>query len=356
MVARNNLLHKSLRTLLAVASLTLAAGIARAQTAMTAGNQSQNTSSPTGGASTPKPWTVGVSQEQQKHAETLYQEGNRDFTSGFFVAAVAKYQAALQHWNHPGIHYNLALAMISLDRPVEAYESIIAALAHGTDGLHPDEHQRATDYRRVLRQRIAEVEILCDEPGAAVTLDGKPLFTGPGRLTTIVLPGKHQVIASKSGHLATIKIFKVAAAAHARLELRLLAENRNTVPVRRWPAWTPWAVTGLGVGTGAAAAALHWQSGVNTRRLNELAPIYCAQGCPVYPPVLLDLRDRASWQRNAAYIGYATTAALLATGALLAYLDHRQVIENRAAHDLARISLYPGGPEGSPGVSSHIPF
>lgn len=356
MITRPNVWQNSSFTLLLVTGLVLACGIARAQPATTMGNQSQNTSLPGQDGTKARPWILGVSPERQKLAETLYQEGNRDFTSGFFAAAVAKYQAALQHWNHPGIHYNLALAMISLDRPIEAYESIVAALAHGTDGLHPDEYQRATDYRRVLRQRIAEVEVICDEPGADVTLDGKPIFTGPGHVTAMVLPGKHQVVASKAGYLITIKGFKLAAAARTRLALHLLAEHQNPGPLRRWPAWTPWAVTGVGLGTGAAAAALHWQSGVNSRRLKELAPIYCSQGCQEYPPALRELHDRASWQRSAAYIGYAATATLLATGAVLAYLNHSQVVENRTVHGPMRISLYPGGPEGSPGVFIHVPF
>jgi hypothetical protein len=302
------------------------------------------------------PWTVGVSADQQKRAKVLYQSGNRLLANGLFAPAVTKYRAALQHWNHPGIRYKLALALVSLDRPIEAYENVVEALRHGPDALEPDEYRRAVDYQRLLRRQIAEVEVACGEPGAVVTLDGKPLFTGPGRVVTLVMPGKHQIVASKARYITTSQPVTLAATGRTRVELHLLAEHEATMRVRRWPPWTPWAVAGVGIAAGAAGAALHWQSDVNTRRANELISVYCAEGCEMYPPVVLALQDRASWQRDGAYAGYATTAASLAAVVLLAYLNRPQTVENEALHDLVRISLSPGGPGGAPGLSIHVPF
>jgi tetratricopeptide (TPR) repeat protein len=302
------------------------------------------------------PWAVGVPAEQQKRAKLLYQDGNRLLANAFFAQAVTKYRAALQHWNHPGIRYRLALALVSLDRPIEAYENIVEALRYGPDALQPDEYQRAIDYQRLLRRQIAELEVVCKEPGAIVTLDGKPLFTGPGRFATQVIPGKHQIVASKARYITTSQAVTLAAAARTRVELHLLAEHEATMRVRRWPSWTPWAVAGVGLAAGAAGAALHWQSDVNTRRANELISVYCPEGCEMYPPVVLALQDRASWQHHGAYAGYATTAASLAAAVLLAYLNRPQTVENEALHDLVRISLSPGGPGGTPGLSIHVPF
>jgi hypothetical protein len=289
------------------------------------------------------PWAIGVPADKQKRAKVLYQHGNRLLANALFAPAATKYRAALQHWNHPGIRYKLALALVSLDRPIEAYESIVEALRYGPDALEPDEYRRALDYQRLLRRQIAEVEVTCGEPDAIVTLDGKPLLTGPGRVATQVMPGKHQIVASKARYITTSQAVTLAAAARTRVELRLLAEHQATVRVRRWPSWTPWVVAGVGLGTGVAGAALHWQADLNTRRANELVSVYCSLGCDVYPSVVRTLQDRASWQREGAYTGYATTATLLAAGALLAYFNRSQTVENRALQDLVRISLSPGG-------------
>jgi hypothetical protein len=339
MSRRSNVLHTTSWTVMIVAILAMAGGNARAQT------------------TTNRPWTVGVSPEQQKQAETLYEEGNRDFTNGFLAAAVTKYQAALQHWNHPGIHYNLALSLISLDRPIEAYESIVAALSHGTDALLPEEYQRAIDYKRMLRRQIAAVEVVCEEPGAAVTLDGKPLFTGPGRVTIMVLPGKHQIVAGKAGYVTTTKALRLAGAGRARVELRLVAAYQPSTRLQqRWFAWTPWAVTGLGLGAGVAAATLHWQFSVDASRLSDSLRQECRTPCTTYPATLVPLRERLEWQRKVAYAGYATAGAFLAAGAVLAYLNRPQTVETRTRQEALPISFSFGGPAGSSGISVYLPF
>ena len=338
MILRQPIFRKTSWTVLIAACLLLAGGRAWAQSTA---NQ---------------PWSTGISPEQQQHAETLYQEGNRDFANGFVAAAVTKYQAALQHWNHPGIHYNLALALISLDRPLEAYESIVAALGHGIDALHPEEYQRALDHKRALRRRIAAVEVICEEPGAAVTLDGKPLLTGPGRITTMILPGKHQLVVSKAGYLTTTKAFTLAGAARTRLELRLVATYQPSTHVQHRRTWPQWAVTGLGLGAGAAAAMLHWQFSVDAHRLNDLLRQECPAGCTPYPEALVPLRERVEWQRTVAFTAYATSGAFVAFGAALAYINRPKTARAKARHEAVQLSVSAGAPFGAAGVSVHIPF
>lgn len=333
-----NIFHHASWRVLAAICLFLASGSARAQ------------------STSEQPWSIGVSAQQQKLAETLYQEGNRDFTNGFFASAVTKYQAALQHWNHPGIHYNLALALISLGRPIEAYQSVVAALSHGTAALHPEEYQHALEHMRALRQQIALVEVACEEPGAAVTLDGKPLFTGPGRITTMVLPGKHQVVASKAEHLTTTKAFTLAGGARTQIDLSLIVAHQSSTRVQHRRTWPQWALTGLGLGAGAAAAMLHWQFRVDSDRLSDTLREGCPDGCMEYPKPLVPLRERLEWQRNVAYAGYAAAGALLATGAVLMYLDRPQTTKAGARQETVQFSLSAGDPAGSPGISVHLHF
>lgn len=338
MIMTRNIVQDASRAALVIAALILASGSARAQT------------------TTARPWSIGVSPAQQQHAETLYQEGNRDFTNGFVAAAVTKYQAALQHWNHPGIHYNLALALISLDRPLEAYESILAALGHGTDALLPEEYQRAMDYKRVLRQQIASVEVVCDEPGAAVTLDGKPLFTGPGRITTMVLPGQHQLVASRTGYLTTTKDFTLAGGGRTQIDLRLAVAYQPAARVQDRRVWPQWMVLGLGLGAGTAAAMLHWQSNVDSGRLDASLRQRCPAGCMPYPEDLSLLQERVKRQRTIAYAGYVWAGTFLVVGTTLAYLNRPQPVATRARRDTVQFSLSAGDSAGSPGISVHIPF
>jgi len=198
---------------------------------------------------------------------------------------------------------------------------------------------------------------VCDEPGAVVTLDGKPLFTGPGWVTTMVLPGKHQIVASKAGHLTTSKAFTLAGAARTRVKVILTAQSRPSMhSQQRWPGWTHRTAIGLGLGAGVAAATLHWQFSVDADRLNVSLLRQCSGGCPTYPYTLVPLRERLEWQRSVAYAGYATAGALLAAGAVLAYINRPQAVETGSRHEGMQLSVSVGGPAGSPGVSVQIPF
>src|SRR5689334_8401032 len=70
--------------------------------------------------------------------ETL-QEGNQQMREFAFAQAEATYRKALKSLDHPGLHYNLALALIQLDQPVEAHEHLVKALQGGEKTLGADQ-------------------------------------------------------------------------------------------------------------------------------------------------------------------------------------------------------------------------
>jgi hypothetical protein len=300
----------------------------------------------------PHAWNVGVTEEQKNQAKVLNEEGKRFFAGAIFALAAARYREALQHWDHPKIHYNLALAQINMALPVEAYRSIAQALRYDGDGLRPEEHERAIEYRSQLRKQIAEIEIACLEPGAAVTMNGKPLFTGPGRVTTLVLPGEYQIIASKISYITTSQIVALAAGSRTDVELNLLAEDQATpTQVRLWKPWIPWTVVGAGIGLSAVATGMHMESRMATYRRNDLSKL-CSGECD---ETIFRLEDRAERLRNGAYATYMTAGLLLANGALLVYFNRPQIKQKKSHQDLMRVSLELGS-KGEPGVSVHIPF
>src|ERR1700704_3159630 len=78
-----------------------------------------------------KPWAAGVTPAAQHTALDLYQAGNTYFEQAQYKDALVKYELALQSWDHPQIHYNAAVCLINLDRPVEAYDHLLAAMRFG---------------------------------------------------------------------------------------------------------------------------------------------------------------------------------------------------------------------------------
>src|SRR4029079_12364853 len=82
------------------------------------------------------PWEKGVSEDAKKQARDLTREGNQMVKEYQWAEAADKYRAALQLWGeNPAINYNLAMALLNLDSPLELYQALTKAVKYGAPGL-----------------------------------------------------------------------------------------------------------------------------------------------------------------------------------------------------------------------------
>jgi hypothetical protein len=255
---------------------------------------------------------------------------------------VAQYRQALKYWDHPGIHYNLMLALVSVDQPVEAYESAVAALRHGYSALQPEEYERARNYKKLLRQQLAKIEVICTEPGAVVTLDGKPLFTGPDQVTRLVPPGTYQFMVSKPGHVTAIHTAELEPGETSRVELALMPLPRGQATRPRWAKWKPWTMVGAGAALALTGATLQWRASENAERANELFREYCPSGCPErLPDDLVRVINRSDLQWTLATGTYVTAGAVIATGVALVVLNGPRPMDKNELADGVGVTVAP---------------
>src|SRR5258707_3627097 len=113
-----------------------------------------------------------VSEANERAASVAFQQANDQLNDGFFVKAADKYREALSHWDHPAIHYNLALALINLDQPIEVFDELNKAIAYGEEPLEKDKYDHAKDYLKLVEGQLADIEVSGDKPGAKVSVDG----------------------------------------------------------------------------------------------------------------------------------------------------------------------------------------
>ncbi len=138
-------IREAARGALAVLIATLDAPTASARPATAA---TTNTGEP--------PWAKGVSAADKQAAQALFNAGNQAMSAGRFTEAADHYRAAVTRWNHPGIQYNLALALVNLERPREMDAALDAALAYGAAPLGGEERfARAKDFKRLTAQLLA---------------------------------------------------------------------------------------------------------------------------------------------------------------------------------------------------------
>src|SRR5687767_11811804 len=102
-----------------------------------------------GSGSSAKPGTdekAGAKEHRQSIALGLFQEGNMRLNDGIFKEAVAKYREALKSWEHPAIQYNMALALMNLDFPIEVEESLTKSIRFGAAPLEEGKFEHAKEY------------------------------------------------------------------------------------------------------------------------------------------------------------------------------------------------------------------
>ncbi len=281
--------------------------------------------SATSAADEDAPWNEGVDVDKRRAARAVFLEANALARKRFFASAAAKYRQALELWPHPAFSYNLALAQLQLDQPIEAHASLERAIAHGTGPLG-DRYDQARQQIARIESELGTIEVTCAEPGARVMLDGRLLFTGPGTYRGVVRPGVHQVVATQRGLSPVVEQLVVSPGEPGRVALAFeYPETEVTVTHRRWAAWKSYAVVGAGAALVLAGGALDWHS---TSMFDEHDEDF-RKACPgpescTPPPGLEERRARAEREQRLAVIGYAVGGTALATGAVLAWFGRER--------------------------------
>ena len=273
------------------------------------------------GATEHRPWAAGVSETEQAIALEHFVAGNREFTEARFAQALGRYREALHHWDHPAIRYNIAVCLINLDQPVEARSDLERGLAFGAAPLGGDAYAQGLTYRKLLDGQLAHLALTCREPGAEVTLDGRRVLAGPGASEEFLLPGAHQVVATKPGYLTASRTLDLVAGKRTAFEIEpSVAVAATPRVVRRWAAWKPLAVLGsggalLGLGALAYLAARH-----NFTVYDRDVAKHCSAGCTASDLAALpDARrayDRAGTEQTLAVVLLSTGAAAVIAGAI----------------------------------------
>jgi hypothetical protein len=267
-----------------------------------------------------RPWAAGVSAEQQALALTIYDAGNAEFVESRFTQAAARYREALTHWDHPAIHFNLAVALINLDEPIDAREHLEKSLAFGPAGIGGDGvHAQALTYTKLLDGQLARLALRCDEPGAEVSLDGLRVFVGPGQAERFLRPGPHQIVATKRGYVSSTETVELSAGTQLQHRVELVVEAPRTMRmVRRWDAGKLWVLTGSGVliaGIGGVALASGRR---DIERFDAGVELQCPRGCSVDRVAelgsLFSMRERAETKQVLAILLFALGGAALGTG------------------------------------------
>ncbi len=300
-----------------------------------------------------RPWAEGVSKDDQRAALKLFSEGNAMLRDSLFVKAVEKYKEAIQHWAHPAIFYNLSLALLNLDKPLEVHESLKKTLAFGPAPIGDDKFEHAQSYLHLVEKQLATIVVSCDVKGANVKLDGHQIFIGPGKYEALVLAGEHTVVAAKEGYVTTTVTRMLAPAKTDTFAIKMFNDEELTRYRRKWAIWKPWTVLGGGSAIFVIGGTLHLlaRSKFNTYDDRILA---CG-GC-VPSSNLAAKKDNASVMQAAAFAGYIVGGAAAITGAVLLYMNRAKPYRIDPAELNKPVSVTPLLAPGTTGIAATFRF
>jgi hypothetical protein len=280
-----------------------------------------------GAPSEATPWSAGVSAADQAAAVKPFEEGNAFLKDSLFKLAAGKYREALEHWDHPGIHFNLALALFSLDQPEQVYVHLKKALAYGEGPLDADKVERAKAYITLLEQQLTPVVVTCDQPGTAVRMDGQVLFTAPGKYEAWVRSGEHTWSASKPGYELTQRTLVLKPKEPVTVTLHVYEADELTTSKRRYSGWVPAIPIIAGVAILGGGIAMNFVARDTMAQFeNELD-----EGCdisstqPSCEPSndATEKKEQAEMFQIISIAGMATGGAAIATGLVLLSLNRK---------------------------------
>lgn len=283
-----------------------------------------------------KPWAAGVSDENQKKALELYNQGAEAFHNDDFKGAIAIYESALPLWDHPAIRYNLAVCLINLDRVVEAYDNLERAMKFGEAPLGHDLWKQAQTYQRMLASRVAEIQVHA-EPGATVSLDGKPLTETKQR----VLSGDHQIVVEKPRYLTETRAVTAPAGQTVVINITLKPLAAVGQLHRRWSKWVPWTVLGGGLVV-AAVGAPFMVGAAHTYDDYDAATALCMPACIKGTPAgdhLDDLTNQAKTKNTVAVSLFVAGGAIAATGFAMVILNQPRLVTPDIGRDHVGLAI-----------------
>jgi hypothetical protein len=293
-----------------------------------------------------KPWVKGVSDNDQKKALELYRDGNSEFVDDHFAQALAKYEEALKFWDHPAVRFNAAICLDNLERPIEAYEFMQAAMRFGPDPIGKDHFDRGRKLLERLDLKTNELEIHSTQQDAAVSLDGRRLVLVDGAATQRVLVGEHQIVAVKPHYQTETMPIVVHAGPPTKVVVEMKVEEAARRVVRRWDRRLPWEVLAAGavvagIGGGLYGVAEHeyslYSRDANRCGMTTMVPGYCPPGAA--DSHLQALKNRASALADGEYAAFAVGGAIAAAGFVMILANSPHLVSADVERDHVAITL-----------------
>lgn len=276
-------------------------------------------------AGAPQKVTVAAGQKPQT-ARDYEDAAFGAINAGDHCEGVAELERAYALAPEPGFLFNVAAANAlwpgRCPQTVAAFDRYLAVC--------PDCEQAAAARARreeVRGRCVAEVKLLTEPPGARLKLDGSEAGRSPALVS--LMPGRHEVVAVRSGYRMSRRKFHVSGPREVTIELALEDEApaRPPVvvvsPVEPEPVpLAPWGWSAVGLGAaGLAAGGVFLGLALDAEGRFDEAESEARSAPDSQKGDVESIADEHDRYGTLAYVGFGVGATLAVVGGLLLWLD-----------------------------------
>jgi tetratricopeptide (TPR) repeat protein len=297
----------------------------------------------------PTRWSVGVSKTRQKKATELFDAGNKLFEENKYTDALVEYEKAIQIWDNPNIEFNLAVCLLNIRQPLDAWDHLVLALRYGEEPLGKQSYEQALTYKVTLETSLAQLEVSNEQDDVQVMLDGREMFTGKAVKSVHLLPGKHQLVATRDGYETDSRALDLppGKATHEAIELqpvRVEVKVKRENYERRWSWWIPWATISTGVGFALIGTGVYLQARSDIKAYDNALAGQCPMGCkPSDIPAPIAEQQQHAQRVSQVGIGFWTAGAAVAVAAgVMAVLNRPRLLEDHPEIAIAVTPTFTG--------------
>ena len=280
------------------------------------------------------PWSEGVPEASQNRALQMFQQGNVLLEQMKYTEAVARYEQALAVWDHPNIRFNMALCLMNMRQPLQAWDQLKRALRFGDAPLGKRLYTEAMTYQAALEASLAELTVKSAQPDVSILVDGVRVLKGAGEHTMKLLAGKHQLVATRAGYTTDSRALDLPAGRPTVEQIQLQPEvvkvQRENYE-RRWRWWLPWGVAGTGVALGLVGSGVYLSARSDMKGFDRALAQACPDGCARGDiPKELTAKETAARRKSGVGVGlWAGAGALVIGSGVMAILNRPRKAEER---------------------------
>jgi hypothetical protein len=166
---------------------------------------------------------------------------------------------------------------------------------------------------------------------------------GPGDYTAKLLPGKHQLVASRPGYTTSSRALDLAPGKEhleqIALELEKVKVQRDNYE-RRWSWWVPWSVEGGAAALALVATGFYVSASNQMKNYDAALKVKCPNGCSdaEIPSALQGQYNHARRNSGVAIGMWVGAGAVAIAGGVMAVLNRPIKVESRAVTPSVAVS------------------